>query len=444
MMQHPRPSIVVSHPGTQQVYETVAGLQVAGMLHRFLASAYWTDDAPERRSPWRWLPPAPRAKAIAGLRKRQHPAIDATLVHEIPWPFLVMRGVSTGMATAGLGQYAGVERLGDAWFDRLAASWLGRQRGVTQLHAFEGEALHTFGAARRMGLRTVLDAPAAHEYNIALCASEARELGLAAPRRFGSPARIAEERALADVIVSPSAFVTRCLREHGVAAGKIVQIPFGADVELFTPAEATPASGRFTLLYVASINFRKGTRYLLEAWRQLALPDAELVLAGAPDAAGEQLLRQYAGVYRHLGHVPWFELPALFRSATAFVLPSLAEGSALVTYMAMASGLPVIVTEDAGSVATDGVEGCVVPSRDIEALKRAILQLYGRRAEAATMGAAGRRLIAERYTWKHYHRRIVALHRAVHDGDDVAEAVASVDERRPEPVDTRIAWGIQV
>jgi glycosyltransferase involved in cell wall biosynthesis len=413
------------------------------MLHRFLASAYWTDDAPERRSPWRWLPPAQRAKAIAGLRKRQHPAIDAALVHEIPWPFLVMRGVSTGMATAGLGQYAGVERLGDAWFDRLAASWLGRQRGVTALHAFEGEALHSFEAARRMGLRTVLDAPAAHEYNIALCASEARELGVEAPRQFGSPTRIAEERALADVIVSPSGFVTRCLREHGVAETKIVWIPFGADVDLFTPAEGM-ASSRFTLLYVASINFRKGTRYLLEAWRQLALPDAELVLAGAPDAAGERLLQQYAGAYRHLGHVPWFELPELFRSATAFVLPSLAEGSALVTYMAMASGLPVIVTEDAGSVATDAVEGLVVPSRDIEALKGAILRLYERRGEAAAMGAAGRRLIAERYTWKHYHRRIAALHQALHDGGDVAKAVASVDERRPEPVDTRIAWGIQV
>jgi len=33
------------------------------------------------------------------------------------------------------------------------------------------------------------------------------------------------------------------------------------------------------------------------------------------------------------------------------------------------------------------------------------------------MGAAGRRLIAERYTWKHYHRRIAALHQALHDGE---------------------------
>jgi glycosyltransferase involved in cell wall biosynthesis len=443
-MSATHPSVVVSHPGTQQVYETVAGLQQAGILHRFLASAYWSGDAPEQRSPWRWLPPSQRAAAMAGLRRRHHAQIDPDLVHEIPWPFLVMRGVSTGLRRAGLGRYAGLERLGDAWFDRIAASWIEQQPGVTQVHAFEGDALHTFAAARRLGMRTVLDVPAAHEYNIEVCASEARESGIAPARRFGSITRIAEERALADVVVSPSRFVTRCLREHGVGASRIVEIPFGADIDQFKPSSTAGIYGRFTLLYAASINFRKGTRYLLEAWRQLALPDAELVLAGAPDAAGELLLRQYAGTYRHLGHLPPCDLPELFRSATAFVLPSLAEGSALVTYMAMASGLPVIVTEDAGAVATDGIEGWVVPSRDIDALKAKILHLYEHRADGAAMGRAGRSLIARQYTWGHYHRRIAALHEALFRGDDVAPAVAGAAECVAASAGARTAWGVQI
>jgi glycosyltransferase involved in cell wall biosynthesis len=201
----------------------------------------------------------------------------------------------------------------------------------------------------------------------------------------------------------------------------------GADPALFTPATDTVQDGRFVLLDVASINYRKGTRYLLQAWRELALPDAELVLAGAPDETGVRILREYEGSYRHLGHVPWFSLPDLFRSASAFVLPSLAEGSALVTHMAMASGLPVIVTEDAGSVARDGREGWIVPSRDIGALKEKILDLYEHRGAGAAMGAAGRRLIEERYTWRHYHRRIAALHRAVYERSDIAAAVAEAD-----------------
>ena len=242
-------------------------------------------------------------------------------------------------------------------------------------------------------------------------------------RRFGSTSRVGEERELADVIVSPSDFVTKCLVEHGVDARKIVKIPFGADPAVFTPAVGASSDGRFVLLNVASINHRKGTRYLLQAWRELALPNAELVLTGTPDAAGCRLLREYEGSFRHVAHVPWFSLPDLFRSASAFALPSLAEGSALVTYMAMASALPVIVTEDAGSVATDGREGWIVPSRDVEALKAKILHLYEHRDEAAMMGAAGRALIEQRYTWRHYHRRVAALHEALHAGSDVTRAV---------------------
>jgi glycosyltransferase involved in cell wall biosynthesis len=423
-----RPSVVVTHPGSQQVYETVRGLQDARMLHRFVASVYWTHDRPDARLPYRYLPRPLRSAAVRGLRKRWHPAIDARYVREIPSPFLAMRGVAVALERTGLGRYAGIERLGDAWFDRAAASWLAGRRGVTQVHAFEGEALHTFRAARRRGMKTVLDAPAAHEYNLRLCAAEAAAQGVPARVRFGSATRIAEERALADVVVSPSAFVTRCLVDHGVPESRIAQVPFGADVAQFSPAandDAFRDRAPFRLLCVASINYRKGTRYLLEAWRQLALPGSELVLAGTPDDAGRALLREYQGTARLIGHVPWFELPDLFRSASAFVLPSIAEGSALVTYMAMASGLPVIVTEDAGSVARDGIDGIVVPSRDVEALKHAIVRLYEHRGDARAMGASGRTLIEQRYTWRHYHARIAALHQALYEGRN---PVAAVDD----------------
>ena len=418
------PSVLVTHPGVQQSYETVAGLQQAGMLAEFVASVYLTDQHPERRSPWRWLPPARRNAAIAGLRRRWHPSIEARRVRTIPAPFLTMRSVTLGLEAVGLERYQGIERLGDAWFDWMAARAL-PSRQITQVHAFEGAALHTLRAAKCAGLATVLDVPAAHEYNMMIAESEARAARVRPMPAFGSRSRVREERALADVIVSPSDYVARCLVEHGVDRTKIAHIPFGADPDVFSPEPNASTSGRFVLLDVASINYRKGTRYLLQAWRELALPNAELVLAGAPDETGIRMLREYEGAYRHLGHVPWFSLPDLFRSASAFVLPSLAEGSALVTYMAMASELPVVVTDDAGSVATNGREGWVVPSRDVDALKTKILHLYEHRDEAAAMGAAGRRLIEEHYTWRHYHRRIAAMHRAVYERTDVAAAIAA-------------------
>ncbi len=419
------PSVVVTHPGSQQSYETVAGLQDARMLHRFVASVYGSGDA-AARVPYRVLPRGLRDVARQGLQRRRHPSVDDRLVTQLLIPFLAMRAAGIALDRAHLSRLSGVERLGDAWFDKSAARWLRRREGVTQVHAFEGAALFTLREARRRDFPAVLDAPSAHEYNLSLAAAEAVEYGVRLPLRFGSRTRVARERELADAVVSPSDFVTSCLVEHGVPGKKIVAIPFGADVDQFSPAERMP-SGHFRLLSVASINYRKGTRYLLQAWRELALPDAELVLAGTPDDAGRAILREYEGSYRALGHLPWYELPNLFRSASAFVLPSLAEGSALVTYMAMASGLPVIVTADAGSVARDGADGIVVPSRSVDALKAAITRLYERRADAAAMGMSGRRLITSKYTWRHYHRRISALHGALHAGVDPARAVAEID-----------------
>jgi glycosyltransferase involved in cell wall biosynthesis len=57
-----------------------------------------------------------------------------------------------------------------------------------------------------------------------------------------------------------------------------------------------------------------------------------------------------------------------YQWADVFVFPSLCEGSAMVTYEALAAGLPVITTPNAGSVVRDGVDGFIVPIRDAEAI----------------------------------------------------------------------------
>src|SRR6185503_19097558 len=71
---------------------------------------------------------------------------------------------------------------------------------------------------------------------------------------------------------------------------------------------------------------------------------------------------------KFLGRVPRAGMVSEFARADVLVLPSLAEGSAEVTYEALACGVPVITTPEAGSVVRDGVEGRIVPSRDPEAL----------------------------------------------------------------------------
>ena len=75
------------------------------------------------------------------------------------------------------------------------------------------------------------------------------------------------------------------------------------------------------------------------------------------------------------GPVPRNELAGHFAWADVFLLPSLCEGSATVTYEALAYGLPVICTANTGSVVRDGVEGFIVPIRDAAAIVDRLRQL---------------------------------------------------------------------
>jgi glycosyltransferase involved in cell wall biosynthesis len=69
-----------------------------------------------------------------------------------------------------------------------------------------------------------------------------------------------------------------------------------------------------------------------------------------------------------LGEVPRAEIHRQFAWADVFLLPSICEGSATVCYEALSHGLPVITTENSGSVVRDQVDGFIVPIRDAESI----------------------------------------------------------------------------
>jgi glycosyltransferase involved in cell wall biosynthesis len=89
----------------------------------------------------------------------------------------------------------------------------------------------------------------------------------------------------------------------------------------------------------------------------------------------------------------------------------------------MATGLPVIVSERATAVVSDGVDGLVVPVRDADALADRLVRLYENRQAAQALGAAARATILQGYTWEHYRRRLVAAYRAIAAGQPAQAAV---------------------
>ncbi|MDE2507854.1 MAG: glycosyltransferase family 4 protein, partial [Planctomycetota bacterium] len=114
----------------------------------------------------------------------------------------------------------------------------------------------------------------------------------------------------------------------------------------------------------------------------------------------------YLDEVEYVGRVGSREMPALMAKADVFVFPSLFEGSAVVTYEALASGLPCVVTPNAGSVVRDGVDGFLVPARDVDALAARIENL-GRDVDLRAAASRAARIRALEFDWPRYQAAVI-------------------------------------
>lgn len=396
----PGGGVMVTHPGRQHVYETVLAAQESELLYAFATSVHFGRPAGQAlvkmASQMR-----PRGAVIRGAMQRSNHAIDPKLVVTFPYRALAARVVRRSLIGAASQVWV---RHGT---DAAIARWLSRSdQTPSVVHGFEGGCLETFRVAKSRGCITVLDVPNAHEYATqALLAEGDRE-----PRRGFETARVRAERESADYLLAPSQFVVRCLVEHGVSAKRIVLLPYGADINPRGSSEQRRDDGVFRLLFVGQVGARKGIRYLLDAWDRLELAKAELILVGGADKIGRALLRRSRHGTTWIGQVPSSVVRSWFSRADVFAFPSLAEGSALVTYEAMASGLPVVTTPCSGSVVRDGIDGFIIEPRNVDALLDRLVSLREDRQLRRAMGEAGRLRIETSYTWCHYRKRLVQLY----------------------------------
>lgn len=194
-----------------------------------------------------------------------------------------------------------------------------------------------------------------------------------------------------------------------VAAEKIEIIPFGIDTKRFSPA---PGPKKLIYLFVGRLSrthYFKGVEILLRAFKAVSEKNssAELWIVGDGDERKnyEQLAGKLgiASHVRFLGAVSDEELPALYRRATVFVLPSTdtSETFGIVLLEAMASGVPVIASRLPGvdSVVTQGVTGFLIePGSEVE-LKNALLDVASNRKQWEDKGSQARARACEYGDW---------------------------------------------
>lgn len=195
--------------------------------------------------------------------------------------------------------------------------------------------------------------------------------------------RLRREWALADTIICPSRFVANSLAHEGVDPEKLVVVPYGVAAPPSLPAPRQ-SIGPLRILFVGTVELRKGVHYLTEALGRLDPARYKAKVAGPMrlSPAGAERLSAVAEV---LGQVPRSEVGALFDWADVLVLPSLVEGSATVTYEALVRGVPVVCTPNAGSIVADGETGLIVATRSADDLTSALSRLSGEPALLDTL-----------------------------------------------------------
>jgi glycosyltransferase involved in cell wall biosynthesis len=198
-------------------------------------------------------------------------------------------------------------------------------------------------------------------------------------------------------------------------------IPNGVDDVLFHPAtesEAGLSTRPIRLLFVGRVHAEKN---LGTAFRQLAaLPETvrrrfEFLIAG--DGAQRPELEKMAellGIAPQLRWLGWksrSEIPALYRSADALILPSFYEGMSNVVLEAMASGLPVLASDvpgNRGPVISDET-GVLFPLDQPDKLGAALSRLATDLGWAGALGRAGRRRVQTAYSWERSAQRYLEL-----------------------------------
>jgi glycosyltransferase involved in cell wall biosynthesis len=410
--------ILLAHPfGNANVRAVLSALDQAGLLAKFVTALGWSNASPLVDL----LPPNIRSQAARRGYELSHYKIKVFPAREI------VRLLAQKMRQQWLVEHergwASIDRV---WLelDKFAANSLreshARER-IRAVYAYEDCAERLFETAQEIGARRIYDLPIAYWQTAqGLLHEEAQRYPEWEPTLGGTRdseaklARKTRELDLAELIICPSAFVLDSLPETTRAAKPCVVAPFGSpSLDQLEPVERRPGNGPLRVLFAGALTQRKGLADLFAAMKLIDSKEIELVVMGS-------LLRPLAWYSEQFPRFiyepprPHRDVLRLMRTCDVLVLPSIVEGRALVQQEAMACGLPLIVTRNAGGddLITEGETGFLVPIRAPGAIAEKISWCATNRASISGMAIAVQRRAGE-LTWRNYGEKVLAAIRSL-------------------------------
>jgi glycosyltransferase involved in cell wall biosynthesis len=401
--------IVMSHPtGNANVRAVIAALDEARLLKVFHTTVGLRADA--------LLPRALPQKVRRTIARRSFAARHARIEFH-PWTEL-----------RRLAGHAHIDEVCFALDAQVAACCRKCPDRISAVYCYEDIARDTFRVARERNWTTFYELPIAYwETSRRLLAEEAERWPAWEPTLVGTRdsreklARKKEELELADVVLCPSQFVLDSLPQEAREAKTCVVAEFGSPpVSLRVLEQRARDTAPLRVLFAGSMTQRKGLADLFAAIKLVRRKDIEFVVMGAPVAPHEFYRKQLAD-FRHEPPRPHSEVLQLMQSCDVFALPSIVEGRALVQQEALACGLPIIVTANAGGedLVEEGETGFLVPIRSPDAIAEKLRWFADHREELPRMREAARAKAAE-YTWQRYGEKVVNAVRSALEPEEVA------------------------
>jgi glycosyltransferase involved in cell wall biosynthesis len=307
-----------------------------------------------------------------------------------------------------------------ALHDYIVAGRIKKLAGqIDIVHTWPSGALRTLRAAAALGIPTVLERPNAHtRFAIDVVKRECERLGMTMPaghEHAENPEKVRleeEEFWLADRLLCPSDFVVKTFLDEGFPQVRLTRHQYGYDEKTYFAAETRPQPDRgLTMLFVGGCAPRKGLHYALEAWlRSPACHEGKFLIAGAfiPGYAEKLASMLSHPSVQLLGHRK--DGPELMRNSDILVLPTIEEGSALVTSEARGSGCVLLVSEAAGAICKHMENSLVHRVGDVEALTQHITMLHEDPALLARLRANGLSKLDE-LTWTAAGSRLLDVYR---------------------------------
>lgn len=288
------------------------------------------------------------------------------------------------------------------------------------VHGWPLASLRTFDAAHDVGAAAIREAPNTHTaHAFEVVAEECAALGIPVPPlsphafHAGHLRREEQEWEAATGILVPSDEAASTFAERGFASERLLRHRYGHRIAAGAAPARTTSTDPLRAIYLGRVEPRKGLHHALRAWAgSTASRNGTFTVYGA-------LSRDYHNYSEYLA--PLLEAPgvrmegftsdpaAAMATADVLVLPSVEEGSALVTYEAQALGCVPLVSRQAGAVLEHGRQGLVFEARDVDAL-RGHLDLVDRDRDVLAGLAANSLAAAPDLTWERANRAVEAAY----------------------------------